>query len=80
VLARQLGQRGLAAADQDRLDLDAVAVAQEDAALLTDREDRPHQVLPVAHPAGGAVHDDADALVCHEAPYADVGRPGDDLR
>ncbi len=49
------------AAHEDRLDLHAGhAVGEEHAALLSDREDRAHEVLPIAHAARDAVHDDAD--------------------
>ena len=61
VLRGELGELRLGAADEDRLDLHAGhAVGEEHAALLADREDRAHEVLPVAHAAGDAVHDDAD--------------------
>ena len=53
------------AADQHRVGHHAVAVGERDAALVADRADRAHQVLVVAHAAGDAVHDDAEALRCH---------------
>ena len=60
VLGGELGELGLAAADEDRLDRDLRAVGQLDAALVADREDRADQVLAVSHAARDAVHDDAD--------------------
>ena len=66
----QLGELGLAAADEQRLDLHALAVAQQDTALLADREDGADQVLAVAHPARRAVHDDADALLRHGSSFS----------
>ena len=48
------------AADQQRPDGNLRAVGQDDAALVADREDRPHEVLAVTHASGDAVHDDAD--------------------
>src|SRR5690606_31811969 len=56
----ELGELGLAAADEQRADGDLGAVGQLEAALVADREDRAHEVLTVAHAPRGAVHDDAD--------------------
>ena len=61
----ELGQLVRVAADQHRLDLHRAAVGEQDAALVADGEDRAHQVLAVAHPAGDAVHDDAEGCVGH---------------
>ncbi|MHC2274589.1 hypothetical protein ACVME8_001200 [Bradyrhizobium diazoefficiens] len=54
-----------AAADQDRIGHDAVAVLQADAALVADRDDRADQMLVEPHAAGDAVHDEAEALGGH---------------
>jgi hypothetical protein len=62
------------AADQHRIGHHAVAVRQGDAALVADGADRAHEVLVVAHAAGDAVHDDAEALRCHVGPPSAVGR------
>ena len=72
VLRRELGECVLVAADEQRLDGDARAVGELDAALFADREDRPHQVLPVSHAPGDAVHDDPDLAgvrLCHGVPF-----------
>ena len=61
----QIGELRLAASHQHRLDLHPVPAGEQDTTLLADREDRAHQVLAVAHPSRSAVHDDADALLCH---------------
>jgi hypothetical protein len=60
VLGRELFQGDLVAADDHDLDLLARAVARHDAALVADREQRTHEVLAVAHAAGGSVDDDAN--------------------
>jgi hypothetical protein len=53
------------APDQDRVGHDARAVPQPNPALGADRENRSNQVLVRAHPAGDAVHDDAEATLAH---------------
>ena len=58
-----------AAADQRELDRPARAVGQRDAALVADRQQRPDQVLPVAHAPGDAVHDDAEGPAVHGAAH-----------
>ena len=60
VALRDLGELGLAAPDEDRLQPDLAAVRQRDPAVGVDREHRPHQVLVVAHPPGDAVHGHPD--------------------
>ncbi len=64
-----LGRDGLdllgVAADQHRVGHHAVAVREQDAALIADRADRTDQVLIIPHAAGDAVHDDAEALRGH---------------
>ena len=60
----EFGELLLVTADKDRLHRDAGAVGQLDAALITDSQDRPHQVLPIPHASGDAVHDDADLACC----------------
>src|SRR5690348_12009320 len=47
--------------------------------LLADREDGPHQVLTVTHPAGRAVHDDADALLSHEGLLGETVKVGQEV-
>jgi LacI family transcriptional regulator len=59
----------LVAPDQDRLGVEAGAVLEPDAALLSDGEQRPHQVLPVPHPAGDAVQGDGDDLAFMALPF-----------
>ena len=67
VRARQrLDLRGVAA-DEDRVGHHAAAVGERNAALRADRADRADEVLVRAHPAGDAVHDDADANRFHSA-------------
>ncbi len=53
------------AADDDRIDLQPVAVRQDDAALLADGENGPHQMLVVPHPAGHAMHDQPQPALGH---------------
>ncbi len=67
VLLGECLQRVRAAADQDRLGPQHVAVAEIETALLADREDRAHQVLPVSHATRDAVHGDAHCPACHES-------------
>jgi hypothetical protein len=62
----QLADLRFVAAHQDRLDLDLGAVLEGEASGVADGKDRPQQMLAVAHPAGDAVHGDADRL-CFEA-------------
>ncbi|CAK7284401.1 hypothetical protein SGPA1_30274 [Streptomyces misionensis JCM 4497] len=64
-----LPQRVLAAAEQDRLGPQHGAVAEVEAALVAQGEDRPEQVLAVAHAPGHAVHGDAHRRrACHVGP------------
>ena len=56
------------AADEDRVGHQPVAVAEDDAALVADREDRADQVLVVAHAAGDAVHDQPQPPLGHRYP------------
>ena len=60
VLLGELAQLALVSADQDRLGPDDLTVADADAALLADGQDRSHQVLVGAHSAGDAGHDDSE--------------------
>ena len=60
----------LPAPDQDRLGVEAGAVLEPDTALLPDGEQRPHQVLPVPHPAGDTVDGDVDDLPRHGSVLA----------
>ena len=53
------------AADQDRIGHDPVTVLEQHAALVAYRQHAAHQVLVVAHAAGDAVHDDAEAARAH---------------
>ena len=62
----------LVAPDQDRLGVEDRAVVERHAALLADAEQRPDQVLPVAHPAGDAVQGDVDDLARHASPFDGV--------
>src|SRR3546814_7865180 len=48
VFVGQFGELGGIAADQDRLDLYARAVGEQQSAAVADRQDRPHQVLAKA--------------------------------
>jgi hypothetical protein len=64
VALRQLAQRRFAAADEDRLDRQARAVGQRHAALVPQGKHRAHEVLPVAHPPGHAVHHDPEGREC----------------
>jgi hypothetical protein len=66
VLFGEFADLGLVAAHQDRFDLDLGAVFQGEAAGVADGKDGAQQVLAVTHPAGDAVHGDADRL-CFEA-------------
>ena len=54
------------AADQDRVGHHAIAVRQRDAAIGADRQDRADEMLVRPHPAGHAVHDDAETVGRHE--------------
>jgi hypothetical protein len=65
VLLGDPAQLELVAADQDRLGDDHRAVGGLQAALLADRHDGALEVLAQAHPAGDAVHHDADASLVH---------------
>ena len=60
VLFRDRAQLGFRAADEDRLGPDDLTGSDPQAALAPDRQDRPDQVLVHSHPAGHAVHHDAD--------------------
>jgi hypothetical protein len=53
------------AADQDRIRHDAVAIRQQHATLVADRDDRADQMLVESHAAGDPVHDHAEALRRH---------------
>jgi hypothetical protein len=75
VLLRDLAQPRLAAPDQDRLGVHGRAVRQWHAALLPDAEQRPDQMLAVAHPPGDPVHGDVQDLVCHRSPFTPGARP-----
>lgn len=65
-----LTQGVLAAADEDGLWPQDVAVAEVEAALFADREEGAHQVLAVAHPPRDAVHGDPHCPACHEVASA----------
>ncbi len=70
-----LGDRAqplLAAADEDRLRVESGAVAERYPALLADGEQRPHEVLPVSHPAGDPVQGDVNDLARHGAAFRGV--------
>ena len=62
------------APDQDRLGEDRRPVIEQDPALIANREQRPDQMLPVAHPAGHAVHGDVDGLARHGSPLGQSPR------
>src|SRR5690606_1483846 len=53
------------AADDDRVNDETIAVGQHDTALFADGQDRPHQVLVVAHASGDAMHDETKAPFRH---------------
>src|SRR5690606_1589901 len=75
----ELGELLRVAPHEQRLELDARAVGQEDPALLADREHRADQVLAVSHASGDAVHDDAEGLhpnLLVESAYRKIGREG----
>ena len=55
------------ASDQNRIGHHAVAVRQQNAAGVADRDDRADQMLIEPHPPGDAVHDDAETLRAHIA-------------
>ena len=62
------GQRGQLVGippDQDRFDHDPVTACEPDAAVVADGQDRPDQMLAVAHPAGYPVHDHSNRALCH---------------
>ena len=60
VTGGEVGEFRRASADQDGLHGHLAAIGKNDAALVADGEDRPDEVLTVAHPARDTVHDDAD--------------------
>src|SRR5262249_54088768 len=60
VLLGELAQLALVSADQDGLGPDHLTLADADAPLLADGQDRSHQVLVGAHAARDAVHDDSE--------------------
>ena len=77
-----LGQRAelvLVAPDQDRIGHDAVAVAQDHAALGADGDDRAHEVLVGPHAPRHAVHDDAEPSHAHSDTSAVANRVGPNL-
>jgi hypothetical protein len=79
--AMRLGQRLqllAVAADQHGVGHDPVAIGQHHAAILADRGDGADQVLVHPHPAGDAVHDEADAAFRHGgfAPFRKAGCGG----
>ena len=59
----------LAAADEHRLGIQHGSVVERDPALLPDGEQRPHQVLPVSHPAGDPVQGDVNDLARHRPAF-----------
>jgi hypothetical protein len=63
-----LPQGVLAAAEQDRLGPEHGAVAEVESALVAQGEDRPDEVLAVAHAPGHAVHGDTHRPACHVSP------------
>ncbi|GGU87170.1 hypothetical protein GCM10010275_23840 [Streptomyces litmocidini] len=63
-----------AAADEDGLGPEGLAVAEVEAALFAQGEDRADEVLAVAHAPGDAVHGDADCPACHEGFLSEVLR------
>jgi hypothetical protein len=63
VFVGELLQRGLVAADDHDVDLLAGPVGEHHPTLVADGEERPHEVLAVAHPSGGAVDDNAQGLL-----------------
>jgi hypothetical protein len=65
VRARERRQLVGVAADEYRIGHCAIAVREHDAALRADRGDRPDQMLVRSHPAGDAVHDDAESPLRH---------------
>src|SRR5712692_6860285 len=69
-----LAQPLLAAADQDWLGKDRGAIIEQHPALVANRQQRADQVLPVAHPAGDAVHGNVDGPARHGSPFADSPR------
>ena len=54
--------------NEDRIHHQPVAVAENDAALVADGEDRADEVLIVAHPPGHAVHDQPNPPLGHCFP------------
>ena len=65
VLGRERSKLVGVPADQDRLDRDAIAIGETDTALISDGQNGTDQVLPVAHPAGHAVHDHSNRARSH---------------
>jgi hypothetical protein len=70
-----LGELGLVAADQHRLRPDPGAVGQPQAAVRPDGQQRPNEVLSVAHPAGHTVEHDADPPSVHGVPLGLMVEP-----
>ena len=60
-----LGELGLVAPDEHRLEQHPRPVRELDAALLADREDGADEVLAVAHASRDAIHDDSDFMRGH---------------
>jgi hypothetical protein len=60
VLLGDAAQSLAVAAHQDRVGPDLVATGAADASRLADRDDGPHEMLVVAHPAGDTVHRDTE--------------------
>src|SRR5699024_7011992 len=62
------GQLVLVATHEQRFQGDPAAVGELDATLLTDGEHGAHQVLPVAHASGDAVHHYTEGAGLHVCP------------
>ncbi|MNT73528.1 hypothetical protein D3C72_2122440 [compost metagenome] len=55
------------AADNDGIDHETVAIAEHHAALVSDGQDRAHQVLVIAHAPCDAVHDESEPSIRHKS-------------